>query len=482
MLTIIPIGGRVKSAGVGLDHLYPEGMDVDEAISRLRRDPPAYLRTAFFPRVGKELAQAIGGIGFFRPSLKTDQGMGGNFLPFHIDSSLACSDLGSRPIGYEEGCAIPEIWHTGVNGYANALQTAFNRLELSVTYEILEKLGTRNAEKGRRPFFLIRPALPEQPIVFGRDVMSKVQGETTALVERCVRRAYELEMEAVGLARPANILYLQPDVFISNDGMVAVERLNCPDVCFFLGGIEDPYSRVLPEVQSIVATMRDCIVERVLSTIGPNIVIVTRDEVIERQEDILEIIEIRELETALRRARATVETIPVSRAGSLRGGARLLLLNLDYRLASAGVLLRRHAAGEIKCFPNPYFQIACRDVSGLQQASLVPGEKHHDRFLAWTRSQPSDERGRADVLRQIDTVLGRNGIKSDIIHAVLETETIPVFRHSLHSWRQFHARTQRSENSGREIKFRDIPASPKKLILTSDTGPRLHGFRFMGIT
>src|SRR3989338_3585475 len=51
------------------------------------------------------------------------------------------------------------IWHTGVNGYANALQTAFNRLELSVTYEILEKLGARNAEKGRRPFFLIRSDL-----------------------------------------------------------------------------------------------------------------------------------------------------------------------------------------------------------------------------------------------------------------------------------------------------------------------------------
>lgn len=478
MATIIPVGGRVKSASVGLDHLFSAGTEVDETISQMRRDPPDWLRKAFFPRVGKELTQAIRGVGFFRPTLKTDQGMAGNFLPFHIDPSLERSDLGIRSIGYEEGCAIPEAWHPEAGENKDALQAAFHGLDLSATYAILNALGERAAEKGRLPFFLIRPALAERPIVFGRDVIERVQNATDSLVADCITRARKLELAASGSTRPIHLLYVQPDAFVLADGTVAIEKLNCPDVCFFLAGVADPHSRVLPEIRSIVSRMREYVTDAMLAAIGPDITLVTRDEVIGDQQDILELLEIRELKSALERKGAIVSTIAVSHVSALRKGARLLLLNLDYSSASITVLLQRHALGEVTCFPNPYFQMACREVSGLRESSLSPEDKYYDRFLAWTRAQPGSEAGRNDVLRQIGSALERNGIESDVLHAVLETETVPVLRGSLHAWRQFEARTRRPGNLGR-IRFREIPALPVKLILTGATGPRLHGFRFM---
>lgn len=479
MATIVPGGGRIKSASIGLDHIFDPGDNIDDVISQMRREPPEYLRRAFFPRIGKDLTQAIRGVGFFRPSLKTDQGMAGNFLPFRIQPDMPYTDFSSHHIGYEEGCAIPEAWHPEVNGYTLELQAAFNKLDLRTTFGILEELGRRTADKGRLPFFLIRPALPDPPIVFGADVTAKVAHETERLVSECVGLGRELERKATGEARSTNMLYVQPDVFVLNDGTVAVEKLNCPDVCFFLARVRQACSRVLPQVQDIVMLLRDRVVAKILDVVGTDVTIVTRDEVMTEQQDVLEILEIQELENELRRCGATVRTIPVSQVSLLESGSRLLLLNVDYRSTATTELIRRHSRGEVVCFPNPYFQMACQIASGLKESGLAPGDKYYDRFLAWTRSQPSSEQGRADVLRQIDAALLRDGIDEDIIHAVLATETVPVYRRSLHAWRQFEARLRRPENAGRGVRFRAIPVKPEKLILTSDTGPRLHGFRFM---
>jgi hypothetical protein len=478
-MKIVPVGGRIKSASVGLDHIFDPGDGVDEEITRLRREPPDYLRKAFFPRIGKDMAQAIRGVGFFRPSLKTDQGMAGNFLPFHVHPEVQQTDLNRHYVEYEEGCAIPEAWHPEVNGYTAELQAAFSKLDLRTTFGILEKLGKRTADKGRLPFFLIRPALPDSPIVFGADVVAKVASETERLVDKCAELGRELELKITGKAHLENILYVQPDVFVLSDGTIAVEKLNCPDVCFFLARVLQEHSQVLPQVQDIVRRLRDHVAAKILDAVGTDVTIVTRDEVIMQQQDVLEILEIQELENELRRGGATVQTVPVSQVGSLECGSRLLLLNVDYSSTATAGLLRRHSSGELACFPNPYFQMACSYASGLKESTLAPEDKHRDRFLAWTRSQPSGEQGRADVLRQIDAALVRDGIEEDIIHAVLATETVPVYRRSLHAWRQFEARLQRPENAGKKVRFRGIPATPKNLMLTSDTGPRLHGFRFM---
>jgi len=482
MYTILPAGGRIKAASVGLNNLRVDGSDLDEKITKLRREPPAELRTAFFPRTGKDLAQAIRGIGFFRPMLKTDQGMGGNFLPFTINTSLTRTDLSVRSIGHEEGCAIPEAWHPEACGYAPAMQKALYSLDLREAYAILEKLGGREADKGRLPFFLIRPALPEHPMIFGMDVLHRVQTEVNIVLNRCIEHAHELERRATGKVRDVNMIYVQPDVFILTDGTVMVEKINCPDVGFFLGGIDAPDSRVFSQLQPIVNSMLGTVVAKILATIGQEITIVTRDEVLCQTQDILEIREIAELEKALRAENARVRVISVSDVDSIPSGTRLLLLNIDYRSASTKTLIQRHAAEEITCYPNPFYQMACLHATGLKESEMGQDHKHRQRFLEWARSEPSSAAGKSDVLRQIDRALKASGIENDIVHSVLNVEMVPILRSSMHAWHQLAARVQRPENRDGAIRFRDVPARPDNLLLTSSTGPRLHAFRFMCVS
>jgi len=481
-MSIVPIGGRIKAASIGLDHLYAaNGVSVDQHIAELRRVPLDEFRTAFFPRTGRAFDQAIRGVGFYRPSLKTDQGMGGNFLPFTIDPDLEETDLSCRAIGCEEGFAIEEAWNTDSNGSAHEVRDAFRGFDLERTHAVLQRLETRRAEKGRLPFFFIRPAIPERPIVFGKDILGRVDLAVKHAIKMRIGDAEVQELYRGGSLRPANLIYCQPDVFVLTDGTVAVEKINCPDVGFFLAAIDTEGSRILPQVRSIMEGMRAKVVERIIERMGKNITIVTRDEVLGQQEDVLELREIAVLLRALKKHGAKAGVIPVSGVGSVPNGTALLLLNLDYRSESTEYLLRRHSAGEVECFPNPYLQMECQRATELTETMLDLKDKLHQQFFDLARSQPSGESGTCDVLRLIDRALTRSGNESDIIHAVLETEVVPVFRKSLHSWRQFAARAARPENKGGQIRFRSIPATPGNLMLTSSTGPRLHAFRFMWV-
>lgn len=485
MLRILPFGGRIKAASVGLNHLYADGIDVDQAITHLRKNPLPEMQTAFFPRVGKDLAQALRGVGFFRPSLKTDQGMPGNFLPFSINPDLETTDLSIRSICHEEGFVISEAWGGHMNGFAAEVQACFRGLDLGATYSKLEGVESRRAEKGRLPFFFIRPALTDRPVVFGQDIVRKVEKAVQETVRALEAEAFEKEFgldPILGDPRPTNLIYLQPDVFVLADGTVQVEKINCPDVGLFFAGMETGGSLVIGQIRAIVERMREAVADRIVSKMGSRITIVTRDEVLAQQEDVLEIREIDVLRESLGRRGAVVTVIPVSAVETVDCGTRLLLLNLDYRAEGATSLLRRHHADEVNCFPNPYFQMACQRGTGLAETNMGLSHKHRATFLQLASSQPSGPEGARHVRERISGALERDGLTSDIIHVALESETVPVFRSSLHSWRQFAARAGRPENKNGVIRFRGLPATPRNLLLASSTGPRLHGFRFMCVS
>jgi hypothetical protein len=177
---IVPIGGRIKAASVGLDLLYPtDGENLDDRIRRARKDPSEELRLAFFPKTGKELRHMLDGIGLYRPMLKTDQGMPGNFFPFWIAPSLTMTDLSRRSVSYQEGALLAEEWGGLRNGALQELRTAFQGLDLAKVFPHLERMEGRQADKGRAPVFLVRPALVDRPIVLGQDIMTAVQAAVT---------------------------------------------------------------------------------------------------------------------------------------------------------------------------------------------------------------------------------------------------------------------------------------------------------------
>lgn len=479
-MRILPIGGRIKAASVGLDHFYPgDNLSVEQVIAKLRHEPLPEMQKAFFPRIGNELKQCLRGVGFYRPSLKTDQGMPGNFLPFTIDASLEKTDMSVRTIGHEEGVAIPEPWYENCPKTTADLQTSFLKFDLAATYEHLQRLDSRRAEKGRLPFFFIRPALPDSPIIIGKHILEKVEAAVQSALAKLLQSAERREHALTGLSKPTNLIYVQPDVYVLTDSSVVVEKINCPDVGFFLAEVEAKGSTILPLIRLTMQRMKTAVAFKIIEQMGERITIVTRDEVVAGDEDVLEIREIKMLQEALTHRGANVSVIPVSAVKSLEKGARLLLLNLDYRTEGAKSLLRLHADGAVECFPNPFFQKVCQEKTGLEETKLDPATKHGRTFLDLARSQPASPDGMRDVLRLIDRALTNTGMMSDIIHVALPTETVPVFRRSLHSWRQFAARASRPENQGDVIRFRGIPAVPGNLMLTSSTGPRLHAFRFM---
>lgn len=476
---VIPVGGRIKAASVGLSHLYnPRNVaELDRAIADLRRKPFEELRRAFFPLIGPELKMRLDGTGLYRPVLKTDQGMGGNFLPFTI-SDQATSDLSVRNIEHEEGLAFPEAWYLASEDAVREIQRRFLGLDLRGTYEVLEPhLVRRRAEKGRTPFFFARPAMPDRPVVFGADVVHRVERAVTETLEHYEDLARAFEEHTRGSSSQSNVIYFQPDVFVLADGTVAVERINCPDVGFFLVDLEFRGSVILPRIQEIVQGLREVVCRAIVERVGKRVVLVTRDEVFESREDLLEIGEIESLRHGLEACGASVEALPVSQVGMLRSGTSVVLLNLKWQPPELDSLLDRHRRGELECFPNPYFQRMSQIWTGLPQRKV--GDEYREDFLRLAGSAPLESEGVIDVVNRLDKLLTRSGFEDDVLYVQLAQETVPVFRRALHSWRQLAKRARREENAKGPIRMYSLPVKPANLLITSSTGPRLHVFRFM---
>lgn len=481
-MKMVPIGGRIKSASVGLDHLYTTDdiVELDSQIRRLRKKPSRKLLEAFFPSDSTRLKQLMRGVGLYHPVLKTEQGMGGNFLPFFIDPNSFTTDLSAKKIYKEEGIAIPEPYYYHDPELVYSVQKAFSVFNLEKTDEILQRVGSiRDAAKGRTPFFLIRPAITDQKIIFGHNIIDRVTEAVNKLLQDISQRASEQERRYSGDSQDSNLLYCQPDVFILMDGTVAVEKINCPDVGLFLIGLQDPFSTILPVIQRVVSGLRKAVCQTLASNIGSQeIGLVTRDEVFIHQEDLLEIGEIESLKQGLAELGVQLRVYPVSKISEIPTGQAVLLLNIDYEDNKTNILFDRHCRGEIIFYPNPFFQMACQKATGLQEI-LVP-QKHQDSFLRLVGSTPKEKEGLILTWQRLDKLLCKYNVTSDIIHADISKEVVPIFRRSMHSWRVLNKRASRYNEKG-EIKLRSIPAKPDNLIITSDTGPRLHTFRFMFI-
>ena len=484
-MNIVAIGGRIKSASVGLNNLYvsEDVYELDEHLRKLRDKPPRELLEAFFPSDFGRLKQMMRGIGFYRPILKTDQGMAGNFLPFKIDLTTATTDLSVKTIQRREGVAIPEAYCDHDQKIVSAIQRSFHTFEFETVDLMLQSInGSREALKGRGPFFFIQPAITNQEIVVGCDIADKVNKAVNSYLEAIREKAIEMEKHYCGVFQDANLLYCQPDVFILSDGTVIVEKINCPDVGLFLNVLNDSYSSILPPIKNIVQKLHKAVCSAIIGNVDTTkrIAILTRDEVLKSKEDILEIKEIESIRQGLQFQGIEVDVYSLSMIDEIPMGREVILLNLDYRAEHINHLFDRHQRQEIKCYPNPFFQLASQKANGLSQI-IIPSE-FHNRFIQLIDSRPKDEAALRQVWKRLDQLLCMYGIKSDILHVDIGYEIVPIFRRVVHSWQQLARRIKRYNENGKKemtIKIMEIPASPANLLITSSTGPRLHAFRFM---
>ena len=469
-LRVVKTGGRIKAAGMGMNHLFAHSDPValEAHLKRLRDRPPIELLQAFFPSDHDRLRQLMRGVGFYRPVLKTDQGMAGNFLPFLIDPSQATSALVRRRIEMEEFVAIPEPHADLSPEMVREVQTQFIAGRLRETAERLASMERRQANKGRLPFFLIRPAQTDEPIVFGRDIVEQVERLVQALVANIAQRAGVTD---------SGLIWAQPDVFILEDGTIEIERLNCPDVGLFLRGFTHPLSRLLPIVQEIVEGLGHHVRDAIHRAIPESMItILTRDEVLDNEEDLLEIGEIEELQRLCAPLGKTLRVRRVSDVDDIPQDEPVLLLNLDYSSPTTGRLLARAQEGSMRCFPDPRFQRLCQMTTGLHETSLP--ETYRRSFLELAGANPKNDLAHREVLIRLNEHLEAAGHTTPILYVQAGGELIPVLRQNLHSWRQMKNRIERHDGPV-PFRFRRVPATPESLLLTSSTGPRLHVYRFL---
>lgn len=473
-MRLVSVGGRIKSASVGLNVFAPKGDNFQAQMKKTRDNPPMPILSAFFPSDRNRMKQMMQGVGFYRPMLKTDQGMGGNFLPFYIDPALGITDLSQRQIVQEEGVIIPELYLEHDPGTLQELRETFQRLDLRNTDRILAPLLTqsREAEKGRTPFFLIRPAVTSSPITFGRDIIEKVTKKVEALLGRVIDLAGQMADEV-----RHEFLYFLADAFITMDGEVTIEKLHFPDVGFFITELLLDNS-IAREVQGVVHGIQSDVFDRVSGLLSSSVVyIITRDEVIARQEDVLEIFEIRSISRRLENSGFGVKVIGVSQAGEIPKGATCLILNLTNH---GSILLERFRRGELTCYPSPYLQLAACQLTGLRE-SVVPSQ-FMSKFMSLIDCSPKEHEDAEIVVSKVDAILSKDGIVSELLHVEVNGEIVPVHRRIHHSWKQLVKRVYRHRGDkpleNVTLKIRELPLTNRNSMVMSTTGSRLHVFRF----
>lgn len=524
------IGGRVKAASIGMEVLYPPEYErfrrdptptsayaLYQQLRQLREQPTAEFLHAFFPHDGAKIRQFMRGTGFYRPVLKTDQGPAGNFFGFEVGGTHA----DEHRITGSEGLAVPE------NHLLNRIQegdlgamlcgtpvmigstyrirelmgemiAAYREHRLETCGRVLEELEghmgsmERKATVGRGPFFYCKPSMTEQPIHVPEHTAVKIETVTQELLERTsskamdvmqrFRRGTSLE-EAVQNATAQDVggpsaLYVQPDVFIDCGGNPQIEKINVPDLMMFLTALPETVQGTFGYIQGIANRLRDIVIDKIAATYTGKVHILTRDEVLDRNEDTLEHLEILAILRGLGERKREREVIRADQVRHLRNGNEVLLLNINPYDPKYHELLRRVANDEIVCFPNPFLKALEGEMTTLPTHHIAGKQKEH--FLGAIRpgTQLKDtavfERHRA-----IDAIYAHGGLESEVLYFTVpgERTPIPTIRHSVHS---FSALYNICKKQGfPDLTMREIPIGRENSQFVDGNGGRMAVHRFL---
>lgn len=505
-------GGRVKSAGLGLDVLYPEEAELyasdpsPERAARLRAafravqsHPPPALRAAFFPLERRAVAQHLERTGLYRPFLKTDQGPPGTFVPFGTGGIGA---LRRYHVAHREGVAIPEVhaWTRLDNDPAASrlvarVHDAYRQLRLDdcgrAVAELADLIGIahRTANVGRGLFFFCNPSMTDVPVTVPEDVCVRVEQMVNALLERAQGKAAHVRQlyrdgasldDALARAdygdATEEVLYLQADVYLALDGTIEIDQIQLPDVGLFLGGIPAEQHNVLPRVQGIVRDLSDRVAEMLGRLPSPTYLVV-RPAVVHNHEDTLEHLEIRTIQKLACQAGVDLRVATTWDVAALPVGAQILLLNVDPASVDCEALLQRTARAELACTPDPFLKLLAPELTTARR-TLVRGEALA-RLLQTIRSgQQVDGKSHHAMHRGIERLYRHGGQTSDILHVEVPGEhtLVPTLRHSVHSFTALYNVCKR--NGFPELHIREVPITRDNAVLHSDTGPHVCAFRF----
>lgn len=505
-------GGRVKSAGLGLDTLYPEEARLyaeepsPERATRLRAafrevqdNPPPRLSAAFFPQERRAVKQHLARAGLYRPFLKTDQGPPGTFLPFVTGEG---AELRPYRIVRREGVAVPEAHAAAALAADDVSRRGVDRVrEMYREYRLGECAGAigelaahvgyarRDADVGRGLFFFCNASAADEPVTIPEHVCVEVERIVNALMERAQGKAAHAKAlyrdgmplpEALASAEAAEPverpLYFQADVYLTLDGDVQVDQIQLPDLGLFLTQLSPDGYDILPRVQRIVGDLRARTME-MLATLPSPTYLLTRPAVLESCEDTLEQLEIRALRRMAREVCLDLRVGTPADVAGLPAGAQVLLLNVDLGSPASEALLRRTARGEIACTPDPFLKLLSPELTTLRRVP-VRG-KQLERFLRTIRAGGQmNAKSYHAFHRGIDQIYHHGGHTADVLHVEVPGERTPspTLRHSVHSFTSLYNTCSR--NGFPDLWIRDVPVNRQNAIVHGDTGPHVAAFRF----
>lgn len=531
---MIMVGGRVKTAGASFKSLYdtaaplvinPDDPDsafrVSKGFAKLKEKPPIEIRMAFFPQDEGSMRTAFNGSGIYRPTIKTDQGPGGNVGYFHISNNG--SQLDGRIVKEEgvaiieeflrrrlEGANLSDLQQGEINVLIGRVQAHYASGNYRGTYEAIQGLRekgfkagietTRKAGVGRGEFFFFRPVEMQDKLTIGKDLADRISLKTQEVVSRIervsqltkqyVRQGLSIQ-DAMGQAENSSgdiylengtrgLLYFQPDVLLRRDGTFDIEKINMPDLGMFLTQIDSSGNGSLNEIKTINEAIKKEILNTAADSVGQDVVLITRDEVLESCEDTLEQLEITAFGDGLKIKGKNVSVGTLKSVLNLPTGSSIILFNVDTNNRDFENLLIRVAKGEIQCFPDPFVKLFEKDATTFLRKK-IEGQVL-DKFLKVIAPSALDKpEGVHSKYISISNALKLGGIEEDIVYFSINGNNIPTFRYDVKSFSEVYKAVENARRRGEEVSeitVIPIPFKPEDAVIEGHDGPRLALFRF----
>jgi hypothetical protein len=184
-LQILPSGGRIKSAYIGMNQLLNTNEQLHRDLQALRKNPTPKFQEAFFPNNLGYIKQVMGDLGIYRATIKNDQGMPGQFIPFGISNNNE-TNFENRIVVANEGIAIPEMNTDHSQSVIEQVQRSFLDFNYgNVLDDLFENYSQIKKEsgKGRNPYFFIRPGSVDKEMIFGQEAVEKVNHAVRSAIE-----------------------------------------------------------------------------------------------------------------------------------------------------------------------------------------------------------------------------------------------------------------------------------------------------------
>jgi len=510
--------GRVKSAGVSFEPLISAvrsfdahtsaktAMETTELFRTLRKNPPVEIRNRFFPderAVVRGMTQSSPAL--LRPILKTDQGQGcflpfsfggedrldfkrQQELPYFIPEAYFQSQFHERgkPVVVAE--ALNDLDRIFASGDYDEARLAYERLELACDANGMHL--KREADVGRDGLFFIRPAIANHPIRLPQHVAQAISEEVelharvfTESMEgyrRLIARKYDVTIDHEPFDPP---LYFQADFQVFPDGKVMLDQVQLPDVGLFLTNINARGNVAVEGVQRQMNPVKQAVIERIADEMSVRkkkiLHLITRDDVLNHQEDVLEQLEMDELTVSFKPygIQTVMETIQDARALSPDDVA--LILNIDRKSrAFQELLVDRITKPTATMFPDPLVIEGMNGFSGYETQRLAPEMITNIKsIIGEPQSTPEG------VYRQImafDHLLDKAGITGYVFHVHIPGQATPVpcLRHDIRSFQIAFKDVRETD----DVYIRSVPIDSERAVLFDENHQPLYAvFRVMAI-